>query len=157
MNNPVNLRASLLDRLLDFPDKQAPGSDWYYIVSKRQILESVIRDLENLLNTRCSPIELPGSFKQLKESLIRYGLGDFTTENPESSLVRQKLCMEIEKSIAMFEPRLKKVIVRIEKGNHKARRLFFRISGVLAMEPLEEPVAFDTFFDLNRRQYIIAR
>ena len=128
----------------------------YRVVSEGQILASVFRDLENLLNTRCSPIELPDGFTMLKGSLIRYGLKDSTAENPESALVRQKLCREIEKTISLFEPRLKKPVVRIETRGGKKRELFFRISGILVVEPLAEPVSFDTFFDINRGQYVIS-
>ncbi len=129
----------------------------YRVVSEQQILDSVFRDLENLLNTRCSPIELPAAFKRLKGSLIRYGLKDSTTKNPENSLVRQNLCKEIEKTISLFEPRLKKPVVRVETRSGKKRELFFRISGILVVEPLAEPVSFDTFFDINQGQYVISK
>lgn len=157
MKDHVNLTASLLDRLLDSDPKQSSEPAQYRVISERQILDSVFRDIENLLNTRCSPIELPASFHTLKGSLIRYGLTDSSVENPESTLVRQKLCMEIEKAIAHFEPRLKKPVVRIETHAGKKRQLFFRISGILAVEPLAEPVSFDTFFDLNRGRYAISK
>ncbi|MCD4721624.1 MAG: type VI secretion system baseplate subunit TssE [Desulfobacula sp.] len=157
MKDQFNLTASILDRLIDTEPKLSSEPVRYRIVSERQILESVVRDVENLLNTRCSPIALPVTFNRLKGSLIRYGLRDSTVENPGSILVRQKLCMEIEKAISMFEPRLKKAIVRLETENKRKRQLFFRISGVLVVEPLVEPVSFDTFFDLNRGRYIISK
>ena len=157
MKDHFNLTASILDRLLDSDPKLSSEPAQYRVVSERQILDSIVRDIENLLNTRCSPIVLPAAFKSLKGSLIRYGLKDSSVENPESTLVRQKLCMEIEKAISFFEPRLKKPIVRIESQAGKKRELFFRISGILAVEPLAEPVSFDTFFDLNRGRYVISK
>jgi type VI secretion system protein ImpF len=157
MKDQFNLTASILDRLIDMEPNLSSEPVRYRIVSERQILESVVRDVENLLNTRCSPIVLPVTFNRLKGSLIRYGLRDSTVENPGSILVRQKLCMEIEKAISMFEPRLKKAIVRVETENKRKRQLFFRISGILIVEPLVEPVSFDTFFDLNRGRYVISK
>jgi len=137
--------------------KLSSESAQYRVVSDRQILESVVRDIENLLNTRCSPIELPANFESLKGSLIKYGLRDSSVDNPESSLIRQKLCREIEKAISVFEPRLKNPMVRVETQVGRRRQLFFRISGTLVVEPLDEPVSFDTFFDLNRGQYVISK
>jgi type VI secretion system protein ImpF len=157
MNDHFNLTASILDRLLDMEPELSSESAQYRVVSEGQILDSVFRDLENLLNTRCSPIELPAAFTMLKGSLIRYGLKDSTAENPESALVRQTLCKEIEKTISLFEPRLKKPVVRVETRGGKKRELFFRISGMLIVEPLAEPVSFDTFFDINRGQYVISK
>ena len=157
MKDHFNLTASILDRLLDMEPALSSESAQYRVVSEQQILDSVFRDLENLLNTRCSPIKLPTAFSRLKGSLIRYGLKDSTVENPESALVRQKLCKEIEKTISLFEPRLKKPVVRVETRGGKKRELFFRISGILVVEPLAEPVSFDTFFDINRGQYVISK
>lgn len=157
MKDQFNLTASILDRLLDMEPELSSESAQYRVVSERQILDSVFRDIENLLNTRCSPVELPTAFKRLKGSLIRYGLKDSTVENPESALVRQKLCKEIEKTISLFEPRLKKPVVRVETRGGKKRELFFRISGILVVEPLAEPVSFDTFFDINRGRYVISK
>ncbi len=137
--------------------KLSSESAQYRVVSERQILGSVIRDIENLLNTRCSPVELPDAFSRLATSLIRYGVRDFTAENSESSLVKQKLSKEIEKTITIFEPRLKKPIVRLENNGSKIRQVFFRISGILVVETLDEPVSFDTFFDLNKGQYVIKK
>lgn len=157
MKDHFNLTASILDRLLDMEPELSSESAQYRVVSEQQILDSVFRDLENLLNARCSPIDLPAAFNRLKGSLIRYGLKDSTAENPESAVVRQNLCKEIEKTISLFEPRLKKPVVRVETRGGKKRELFFRISGILVVEPLAEPVSFDTFFDINRGQYVISK
>ena len=157
MNDEFNLTASILDRLLDNEPGLSSESDQYRVVSEQQILDCVFRDLENLLNTRCSQIKLPASFNRLKGSLICYGLKDSTAKNPESTLVRQTLCKEIEKTISLFEPRLKKPVVRVETRSGRKRELFFRISGILVVEPLAEPVSFDTFFDINRGQNIISK
>lgn len=157
MNETLNLTASILDRLLDTQPEVSVESAQYHVVSEDQILASVFRDLEYLLNTRCSPIKLPTAFNQLKGSLIRYGLKDVTAKNPESALVRQNLCKEIQKTIALFEPRLKKPVVRAEVRSGKNKGLVFRIKGVLVVEPLAEPVSFDTVFDTSRGQYVISK
>lgn len=128
----------------------------YRLVSLRQMMPNVIRDLENLLNTRCSPVAILPGYAHLPESLICYGLADFSNQNPASALIQQRLCSEIEKKIARFEPRLKNVTVNVEPRDSRDKRVVFRISGLLKIEPLAEPVLFDTFFDSNRGQYVIS-
>ncbi len=156
MNDPSNIAPSILDRLLDAEPGQNLEPAGYRMVSKRQILNHVIKDIENLLNTRCSPIVLPDTFNNLRKSLLRYGLKDFTVENPDNSLIRQKICMDIKKALSVFEPRLKKIIVRAESHSKIKRQLSFRIAGILMMDSLAEPVSFDTVFDINRGRYIIS-
>lgn len=156
MTDSVNLTASLLDRLLDEDPSQTRESEQQRIVSEQAIINSVIRDIENLLNTRCSPIEIPKSFTNLNASLIGYGIRDFSVENPETSIVRQKLCKEIESAIQRYEPRLKKAAVRLDQRGKKKEQLYFIITGMLVVDPLNEPVSFDTFFDVGRNRYIIA-
>jgi type VI secretion system protein ImpF len=56
-----------------------------------------------------------------------------------------------------FEPRLRNVSVQVEMATDKDRTLRFRINGLLIVEPEAEPVTFDTFFDVNRGQYVISR
>ena len=123
----------------------------------RQIKAVVVRDLENLLNTRRRILSVPASYKEINNSVFMYGLGDFTSENPKNSSVRQRLRQDVEKAIARFEPRLKNVTVRLEEDIEKERNLRFRISGLLVVEPETETVSFDTYFDTNRGEYVIER
>ena len=68
----------MLDRLLDHePDvrREAPRSRNQVL---RELKQSVRRDLENLLNTRVRCIPLPPELKELKQSLVNYGIPDLT-------------------------------------------------------------------------------
>jgi type VI secretion system protein ImpF len=86
-----------------------------------------------------------------------FGLPDFTAENPKNVAARQRLRQEIERTIVLFEPRLRNVTVHMETPTEKERSLRFRITGLLIAEPEAEPVTFDTYFDVNRGQYVISR
>ncbi len=120
-------------------------------------MDSVIRDLENLLNTRRQILITPVEYSQVNNSLFVYGLQDFTSKNPGSPFVRQRLRQDIEKTISQFEPRLKNVTVHLETTAQNKRNLRFRIKGLLVVEPVAEPVTFDTYFDVNKGEYIISR
>jgi type VI secretion system protein ImpF len=151
-----NAQASVLDRLLDQEPKVAaePVQDR---ISVQQIKDAVVRDLEYLLNTRRQILVPSPEYRELHNSLYMYGLQDFTLKNPASTLVKQKLRQVIERTIARFEPRLKNVTVQIEAPGQHERNLRFRITAMLVIEPITEPVIFDTFFDVSRGVYKIEK
>lgn len=151
-----HVQASILDRLLDDEPDNTQESARYRAVDFRQIMASVRRDLENLLNTRRFILTPPASFVEVGNSLLVYGLPDFSSRNPTQISVMDQLRLEIAKTIARFEPRLKNVNVMVDSPGNQ-RDLRFRISAVLVVDPISEPVVFDTSFDLNRSSYSISK
>jgi type VI secretion system protein ImpF len=152
----VNVQASILDRLID----DEPGNSREPVpehFSIGQIRDTVARDLENLLNARRSILVPPVSYREVNNSLFVYGLPDYTSRNPGNVSVRSQLRLEIEKTISRFEPRLKNVAVHIDSRTANTRDLGFRITAVLVVNPITEPVTFDTSFDLNRSKYSILK
>jgi type VI secretion system protein ImpF len=152
----LNAQASILDRLLDHDPRVAsePVRDR---LSVRQIKDAVVRDLEKLLNTRRQILVPSPEYHEVHNSLFMYGLQDFTMKNPASPMVKQQLRQVIERTISRFEPRLKNVTVQIEAPGQNARDLRFRITAMLIMEPITEPVIFDTYFDVSRGEYKIQK
>jgi type VI secretion system protein ImpF len=154
MSEPArNAPASILDRLIDLDPGAPRESVPFRLQDIRQVKTSVVRDLENLLNTKWLVAEPPGAFRNLRESLWLYGLRDFSADNPKAPSVRQELRREIERTISRFEPRLRSVSVQLDVESEKERTLRFRISAMLIVEPLSEPVTFDTVLDVNRAQF----
>ena len=78
-------------------------------------------------------------------------------KNPGSTIVKQKLRQVIERTISRFEPRMKNANVQIEALGQNARDLRFRISAMLVLDPITEPVIFDTYFDVSRGEYKIQK
>lgn len=152
----LNAQASVLDRLLD----DAPGVSHepvqFRLQEVGQVKASVARDLENLLNTKRPAEEPPAALRHVGGSLLVYGLGDLSAHNPRSTAVRQQLRQDIERTIARFEPRLRNVAVQFEADRDNDRVLRFRISGILKVEPLSEPVTFDTVLDVSKVRFTIA-
>ncbi len=153
--NHQNIRASLLDRLMDDEPAVSREPAHFRMVSIGQIKTSVARDLENLLNTKCYFSGLPSENDNLSSSLFVYGLSDFTSSNLRSPHVKFQLLKELEKAITRFEPRLRDVKVTIEESRENERNLRFKITAVLIIDPVTEPVTFDTVFDINRCEYRI--
>jgi len=156
MKHMQGAQASILDRLMD-QEPAVTHEPAQQLFSVGQIKDAVARDLENLLNTRRNIITPPASYREVGNSLFVYGLPDFTSRNPAHIAVRSQLRLEIEKTIARFESRLKNVAVHIDSPGATGRNLQFRITGVLVVDPITEQVVFDTSFDLNRSRYAILK
>ncbi len=153
--NADNVQASILDRLIDYEPQVSREPVQRRLTGFSQIKASVIRDLENLLNTKSQILPIPDAFQALKDSVFTYGLPDYTSHNPKSPSTRLQLCHEIEAAISRFEPRLQNVVVRIEAAKQDERSIRLRINAFLVVDPLNEPVTFDTFFDMNKGEYKI--
>ncbi|HUJ90736.1 MAG TPA: type VI secretion system baseplate subunit TssE [Syntrophorhabdales bacterium] len=152
-----SIQASILDRLIDREPQLSSESVQYRLLNFSQVKAAVIRDLENLLNTKSQIMSVPAAYKEVNGSVFVYGLSDFTSHNPKSPSVRQVLRQNMEKTIMKFEPRLKNVNVQIEAPNEEVRTIRLRISALLVLDPVVEPVTFDTYFDINRGEYTIRR
>jgi type VI secretion system protein ImpF len=136
---------SLLDRLLDFdPEitKEAPPSRHQVL---RDMKNSVRRDLENLLNTRRCCVSPDPGLKDLKLSLLNYGLPDFLGLNMGSGKDREEFCRQLQMTIKQFEPRFKTVKVSLlTNAEPLDRTLRFRIDALMYADPAPEAVVFDS-------------
>ena len=136
---------SVLDRLLDDePDNPREASK-----SRNQVLrelkQSVSRDLENLLNTRWRCTHWPPDLEDVDESLANYGIPDFAGANMGSAESREQLRRTVEQVIRQFEPRFKRVQVKlVGNADETDRTLRLRIDALLYAEPAPEPVIFDS-------------
>jgi type VI secretion system protein ImpF len=146
-------QTSILDRLIDNDPGVSREPVQNRLADFRQLMASVRRELENLLNTKNFVSQLASNYQELQRSLYVYGLPDFTSHSPGSQAMRGKLLQAVETTIALFEPRITNVRVSAEEGEH--RSLGFKISGLLMVDPAPEPVSFDTRFDISRSEYKI--
>lgn len=152
-----NLHASLLDRLIDREPELSMETGQNRAMGFREIRDAVIRDIENLLNTKKTILPVAAAFPEVEKSLFTFGVPDYSADSPNSSLFRKKLLKDIRAALTRFEPRLRNVTVRLDPTSDSERGLGFRISGVLVVDPIAEPVVFDTYFDPKKDRYVIER
>jgi type VI secretion system protein ImpF len=150
------IQVSLLDRLVDEDPKTVHEPVQFRLTDFRHIKSLVTRDLENLLNTRCGLADCSKHYPETNRSVLYYGLKDYSAESPNSSNARNRIVKDIDKAIQFFEPRLKNIKVHIDEDLEAHRGLAFRITGVLVVDPIREPVAFDTYYDASRKEYVVA-
>lgn len=124
IEDQVEISGSLLDKLA--PHEDAPGSR----ISADSIENSIIRDLEMLLNTRREEFLIPPEFSQTATSIVNFGIPDLAKcgslrFGPEQT----KLCRWIEDAIRTFEPRLGNVMVRVADRENVNPVLRFRVEA----------------------------
>lgn len=144
-HNTRRLVSSVIERLLESatPDRESSlSSDGQDL---RRLKQDVARDLENLLNTRRRCQLYPSALRELNESIVEYGIPDFTGLNMSVPTERERTRQEFERVIRRFEPRLKNVVVSVQTHEDRLdRTLRLRITGVLRIEPAGERVEFDS-------------
>ena len=150
------LLPSLLDRLLDDAPDVSTEPAWSWTQSLGELKQSVMRDLEALLNTRQTRTELAlGAAKaEIAQSVLTYGLPDLTSASAASPEARETLRLAVEAAIRRFEPRLIDVRVRAnEMADAFDRTLRLTVEALLDMDPEPIPIAFDTVLESSTGAY----
>src|SRR3954469_19210192 len=91
------LKASLLDRLID-PESDGTASQPGCSVD--QMIDSVRRDLEDLLNTHRMVPEVPAEFAEVDNSIITYGLPDLISYQSSKVEIGTRVGERIERAIS---------------------------------------------------------
>ena len=144
------LLPSVLDRLIDYePDvRRDPPKGRNQTL--RELKQSVSRDLEHLLNTRVRCMPWPPEMKELKQSLVNYGIPDLTGASFGSSKEREEFRRTIQTVITQQERRLRRLNVRlVDPSEALDRTIRFVIDAVLQAEPAPEPIQFDSTLRLT--------
>jgi type VI secretion system protein ImpF len=119
------------------------------------------RDLEGLLNTRTAPLDIPEGYADLEHSLVRFGLPDFSSMRSGDPKARERLEGMIKSAIQNFEPRLLEDSVEVEavesEKDRSRSRLHFSIRGKLRVDPVPQPVQFETVLELMNRSFVVER
>jgi type VI secretion system protein ImpF len=146
---------SLLDRLIDNEPQTSVEAPMTWAQSVRMLKASVRRDLEWLLNTRRINESPPDALSEVAQSLYNYGLPDITSLSRDSTHAYTRLLRQVERAIALFEPRLSRVRVSLveTEGENARRELRFLVEAVLRMDPNPEPVVFDTVLEFSSGEY----
>ncbi len=153
------MQHSFWDRLTDPDLVRGPGVAAAARGEVERVKDEVRRDLEWLLNSRRPPVELPEGLTGLSKSLMTYGLPDVTGLSMGNTDDRERLQKTIETVVRDFEPRLFSVVVQFNLHDQDRFRaaLHYRIEAMLRLDPVPEPIAFDTMLDLGSRAFVVKR
>ncbi|MCE9529821.1 MAG: type VI secretion system baseplate subunit TssE [Planctomycetes bacterium] len=151
----LGLLPSIIDRLID-PESAGTAIMIGYDVP--QMYRAVLRDLEELLNTRQTYRDLPEAYTEVHDSIICYGLPDLMSIDSVSSNTRSAIGRAIQHVIERFEPRLRDVRVNVlDPGENWVRHsVRFRVDARLAVDPAPD-VAFDTILEMASGRYQVTK
>lgn len=154
--NDQPLISSVLDRLIDDAPEESVEAPRNRSQLLRELKQSVRRDLENLLNTRRRNLVPPKDLTEVANSLITYGLADFSGTGPVAAKERDAFCRQIESVIVANEPRFLSVTVEITANQEMMdRTLRFKIDALMRADPAPEPVIFDSALEPVTGQFAV--
>lgn len=155
IDNEIRVTPSVLDRLIDLDPRTSTEAPKSRSASLRELRDSVRRDLEWLLNTRCHTNDFDNTLEEAPRSVAFYGLPDFTGLAAKNSAEQMRLAESVENALRYFEPRFLDLKVTLEPLNNVDRQLKFRIEARLDVEPAPEPIAFDTVLELGKGDFSV--
>jgi len=86
----------------------------------------------------------------VNRSAYIYGLPDLSALTMATAGDRSKLTRQIVSAINLFEPRLANVrVVFVETEDAAKQNVRLRIEAMLRMDPVPEPVSFDTVIEVR--------
>lgn len=146
----TTITVSVLDRLIDLEPENLTENPPTRSQSVRMLKNAVWRDLEWLLNSRRIS-DLPDEgFKEVNRSGYMYGLPDLSALTMATPADRNKLVRQIVGAINLFEPRLANVrVILVETPDAAKKDVRLRIEAMLRMDPVPEPISFDTIIELK--------
>ena len=149
----IRVTPSVLDRLIDFDPKSSQDAPKSLSNSMQELKQSVRRDLEWILNTRCFLDDIDEGLEETRKSVMVFGLPDFTGISAKSHVEQKRLSKSVETAIKNFEPRFIDLKVTLEPINNIDRLLKFRIEASLDIDPTPEPIVFDTVLQLGSGEF----
>jgi len=154
-DSELDLVPSVLDRLLDDEPRTTTEPESGRSTTLGRLKGAVRRDLEWLLNTKRTPLKLPADLPLVRDSVLTFGLPDFSHATLGSTDDRRELKRLLEEAVRRFEPRLLDVSVTLMDGDQHERGLRFRIDGVLDVEPTPEAVSFDSVLSMPTYSIVV--
>lgn len=144
---------SLLDRLADSRPDPKPHSLEY----RRRLEAALSRDLTALLNSRRSEDHLDPAFEEVSNSLLTFGIEDFTSFNLTSEIDQERVRYSVERAIRRFEPRLTAVKVSLQQTEASNLVLHLQIEATLRSEPRREPLFFSMALHRDSRRIVFSK
>src|SRR6476620_2859291 len=149
----IHIVPSVLDLLIDLEPKSSRDAADTRADTVRALRLAVGRDLDNLLNSRNTFADLSSDFVEGRQSVLTYGLPEFTAMNLSFPVSQQRLRQAIETTIRTFEPRMTGVVATITPPTNTDRSLRIHVDARLLMDPSPEAIAFDIVMPISSGKY----
>lgn len=147
IGGPAPLFNRLTDENLEAPSEPTP----LFIYTKDQVIESVIKEASNILNTRCV---LPyKDYEAMAPSTLTYGIPDLygffdqSYADPSRPEDVEKLCAFMANALEMFDPRIKNVSVSLQRYDQANQTAHMVVNATLKLEQVVESISFPVLVD----------
>jgi type VI secretion system protein ImpF len=137
------MKLTLLDRLTGVDNASGSDKRSHSYARDRLWKESLRRDLSDLLNTRRGETDFKTAFEQSANSILSFGVVDFTSFNLNSDVDQERVRQSIERVIRQFEPRLSGVTVTLEQPEPLHPALKLRIEAISRNGPNMESITIE--------------
>ncbi len=141
---------SFLDRLL-VPKRSSQTQR-----PKAGLRQSVLSDLDNLLNTRNPLFDLSEDFTEVWRSVATYGLPDFGDLNASTSRDHKALVELFTDTLLRFEPRLSITHVTVTPAHGVDTAFRVRVAAHLRTAPHPEPLNIDITMSASTRRFRVS-
>lgn len=151
------LEPCLLSRLTDDePGKKKEGRD-HRVISLRKYKAAVLRDIENLLNSRAKPLDDEiYDFPEAARSVLNYGLRDLCGLNI-SDVRKGQIESQVKDALALFEPRIRRETLSVQLKTSlktgKLRSIALEIEGQLWPKSISDRLFVKTEMDVETGHY----
>jgi type VI secretion system protein ImpF len=147
------LLPALLDRLTDEHPKEREESRHHRAGNITSLRESVLRDLEWLMNTvNIESVVDMDAYPELKGTVLNYGMPGLSGSTINSA-DRESIKKLIKGAIEAFEPRILKNTLRVslieDKTMVNPHAIAFQIEGTMWGRPMPEALFLRTELDLE--------
>ena len=143
---------NLLEKLTD------DRGDEIVHTSVDRLKDSVARDVEALLNSRCGlRKDVFEGLPHCQQSVLSFGLKDFVSLCLSSEGDRAAICDDIRRCLVRHEPRLQDAQVEVSKAEGPGQRLHFSIKALLIAHEANEVVSFDAVLMPVSQRYQVQR
>lgn len=136
-------------------DRMIEGTRRYSAGDIRAVRDSVRAELERLLNTRWRCRAWPPDLDELDQSLVNYGIPDFSGASFRDVRSQRELRQLIERAIKLFEPRCQRVKVTVASDSRRDRKVRFRIETELVAHGHREGAIFESTLDVSSSTFSI--
>jgi type VI secretion system lysozyme-like protein len=142
--------APLFDRLVDLEPWTSREVHPESTLDAEALRESVRRELECLLGTRCTlTLEEAETRDPGERSVLDYGLPDLGPLDPVAPADQERLAGLLSRTITAFEPRLRQVRVSVRSHPEDRRVAVATLTALLVVESLAEQISFPLRVELG--------
>lgn len=144
---------SLLDRLIGDGGATMTAGQRRRRYTVGQLKNALRRDLEDLLNTHQRAAAAPADLSALARSIFDYGIPDLTDVGLSSAKQVDAFRGRLESAILQFDPRFRRVEVKVERADPLDHTLRFRIDAVVFVHPAEEELVLHSYLEPTTRRF----